>query len=218
MATVRPETTVRSTKTSAAGARVLFVGDDHALLAAFKRGDRGAAAALFDRYAELVGRTIARILGTSSDLSDVVQEAFVRMLRSAHLVRDPQALPEWVIRVAVCTAADELRARKRRRWLLLEPPSDAEPVGTSADVEGREAVRATYAVLDELSVEERTAFTLRFIDGMDLQRVAASCDCSLATIKRRLERAEARFRALARRHAVLAGWLSQGGARAEEGP
>jgi RNA polymerase sigma-70 factor (ECF subfamily) len=189
---------------------VSFAGDDHALLRAFGQGDRGAAAALFDRYAALVERTIARILGSDSELADAVQEAFVRMLRSASSVRDPQALPEWVIRVAVCTAVDALRRRRRRRWLLLEPAESIEPDAAEVDLEGREALKATYAVLDRLSIDDRTVFALRFIEGMELRQVAAACDCSLATVKRRLERAEARFAILARKHPALVKWMADG--------
>jgi len=208
-----PHAEPRMSKASPIPARwapVSFVGDDHALLRALERGDRGAAAALFDRYAALVERTIARILGADTELSDAVQEAFVRMLRSVRSVRDPQALPEWVIRVAVHTAADTLRRRRRRRWLLLEPTESFVDDGTEADLEGREALRATYAVLDQLSVDDRAVFALRIIDGMELRQVAAACDCSLATVKRRLDRAEARFALLARKHPALGGRLSAG--------
>jgi RNA polymerase sigma-70 factor (ECF subfamily) len=189
-------------------APVTFAGDDHALLRAFTRGDRGAAAALFDRYAPLVERTIARILGADSELADAVQEAFIRMMRSAHSIRDPQALPEWVIRVAVCTAVDTLRSRRRRRWLTFGPTESVEPDGAEPDLEGREALKATYAVLDQLSAEDRAVFALRIIEGMELRQVAAACDCSLATVKRRLGRAEARFAILARKQPALGNWLA----------
>lgn len=190
-------------------APVSFAGDDHALLRALGRGDQGAAAALFDRYAPLVERTIARILGADTELSDAVQESFVRMLRSVNAIRDPQAMPEWVIRVAVCTAIDTIRRRRRRRWLLLEPTEAPVEDGVEADFDGREELQATYAVLDQLSVDERAVFALRIIDGMELQQVAAACDCSLATVKRRLARAEARFTLLARKHPALAKRLAQ---------
>jgi RNA polymerase sigma-70 factor (ECF subfamily) len=197
-------------------AQVSFAGDDHALLRAFGRGDRGAAAALFDRYAALVERTIARILGADSELADAIQEAFVRMLHSAHAIRDPQALPEWVIRVAVRTAVDTLRRRRRRRWLMLDPTESIEPDGVEADLEGREALQATYAILDRLPIDERTVFALRYLEGMELRQVAAACECSLATVKRRIERAEARFVLLARRHPALQAWMADG-ARWREG-
>jgi RNA polymerase sigma-70 factor (ECF subfamily) len=74
----------------------------------------------------------------------------------------------------------------------------------------RDALRATYAALDALPADERVAFALRFIDGMELTEVAAACETSLATIKRRLARAEDRFEAEARKHPALEAWIDGG--------
>ncbi|MEZ4313044.1 MAG: sigma-70 region 4 domain-containing protein [Polyangiaceae bacterium] len=82
----------------------------------------------------------------------------------------------------------------------------------AADKEVRGALEATYAVLGELPADERIAFALRFIEGMELTEVAASCGVSLATIKRRIGRAEGRFVEKARRHPILAGRV-EGGTR-----
>ncbi|MEZ4298352.1 MAG: sigma-70 region 4 domain-containing protein [Polyangiaceae bacterium] len=69
---------------------------------------------------------------------------------------------------------------------------------------GAGALEATYAVLGELPADERIAFALRFIEGMELTEVAASCGVSLATVKRRIGRAEGRSVEKARQHPILA--------------
>jgi RNA polymerase sigma-70 factor (ECF subfamily) len=51
---------------------------------------------------------------------------------------------------------------------------------------------------------------LRFIDGMELVEVADACSVSLATIKRRLARAQKRFSAMARTYPELDEWVSGG--------
>ena len=55
------------------------------------------------------------------------------------------------------------------------------------------------SILDRLPVDERLAFALRYINGLELVAVAAACDVSLATVKRRLQRAERSFVAAAKR-------------------
>jgi RNA polymerase sigma-70 factor (ECF subfamily) len=188
--------------------QVEFAGDRAALVSALRRGDEGAAAALFHEYASLVERTIGRILGVDDDLPDATQDVFLRALRSVHKLRDPQALTDWLLQITVCTATDWVRKRKRKRWLLFFDPRELEhPRGQDVDELGREALRATYAVLDRLSVEERTVFALRYIDGMELLQLAQACDCSLATVKRRLNRANSRFEALAKHEPALQPWL-----------
>ena len=64
-----------------------------------------------------------------------------------------------------------------------------------------------YAILDELPADARVPFALRFIEGMALDEVAAACDVSLSTAKRRLRRAEERFMKIAAGYPELAEWL-----------
>jgi len=63
--------------------------------------------------------------------------------------------------------------------------------------------------MSSLPSNERVAFSLRRLDGMELKEVAHACGCSLATIKRRLARAEQRFLARAEKHQALVGWLTE---------
>ena len=59
-------------------------------------------------------------------------------------------------------------------------------------------------------VDKFIAFALRFVDGMELVEVAEACEVSLATIKRRLARAQAKFTNIARTYPVLHEWLERG--------
>ncbi len=188
---------------------ISFAGDLRTWVEALVRGDEGAAVAFFHEYVSLVERTIARILGVDSDLADATQDAFIRALRSIHRLRDPQAMTEWVLQIAVCTAADWVRRRQRRNWLTFRDPAEmVNSPASTVDAEAREALRATYAILDKLNIEERTVFALRMMDGMELKEVALACDCSLATVKRRMARAEARFERLAQAYPCLWPWIS----------
>ena len=72
-------------------------------------------------------------------------------------------------------------------------------------------------LLDRLPVEERVAFTLRYIEEMSLEEVAEASGVSLATVKRKLSRAEARFLAAARADATLRTWLERGDRWTTEG-
>jgi RNA polymerase sigma-70 factor (ECF subfamily) len=155
------------------------------------------------------------MLGTDQELSDLVHEVFVRAFESLHRLRDPQAFAGWLRRLAVCAAMDLLRSRRRRRrWLWFLPPEELpEQEAPGVDEATREALRATYEVLDTLPVEDRVAFSLRVLDGMPLADVAVACECSLATVKRRIARAEEAFFRGARRHPALESWVFGPGER-----
>jgi len=179
--------------------------DQAELLRRLQRGERAAAALLFDLHSPGIERILLRTLGSDQELDDLLHEVFVRALQSIQRLRDPEALEGWLRRLAVCAAMDLLRSRSRRRWLRLLPlESLPEPPAPELDDETREAVRITYRVLDRLPVDERVAFSLRVLDGMPLAEVAAACDCSLATVKRRIARAQAAFEQAASTHPALA--------------
>lgn len=193
--------------------RYAFAGDDAALVDGFRRGDPRARSALYDRYAEHVHRVLYRLIGFHRDLADLHHDVFVRALGSLPNLEDPSALKGWLTTIAVHVARSSITRRKRRSWLWFLPSEELPEVESgAASGEVLDALRATYAVLDALPVEERIAFALRFIDGMELTEVAAACETSLATIKRRLARACARFGAEARKQPVLEAWL-EGGTR-----
>lgn len=191
---------------------------DHAIMEGIHRGEAAAATALYHKYEALVKRTLVRILGFDSELADMVQETFIRVLGSTRRLRDPQALPSWILRIAVCTASDLIRKRRNRRWLRLfaEPnveefPLDHLHLESETDVAAREALRATYAILNSMPISDRLAFTLRRFEGLELTQVALACSCSLATVKRRVSRAEAYFLKQAPKYPELNDWLDEKG-------
>ena len=59
---------------------------------------------------------------------------------------------------------------------------------------------------EQLPAKERVVFALRFIEGMDVTEVAALCEISPATVKRRTQSAQERFWRLAGRDPVLKEW------------
>lgn len=192
-------------------------------------GDPTAPALLFDRHAAHVERVLRRVLG-SIEHADLVSEVFLRAIdraeRLQHLEED-NALVRWLTRIAVFTARERLRSERRRRWLV--PFSSLRPDGLQLDVESgalsptpleeleaRDGLRRLFALLDKFPVDERLPFTLRYLQDMELADVAEACGVSLATCKRRLARADARFVPMARRDPVLSRWLESGTRWAEK--
>jgi RNA polymerase sigma-70 factor (ECF subfamily) len=165
---------------------------------------------LYDRAAEQVNRLVRRLIGPDPDQDDLVNEVFLRMLRNIETLRDPTRFHGWVNRVTVNTVRDWLRKRKVRRRHQATPRELDELVGSTAASETRYLAIRTLRLLDRLPVDQRLAFSIRHLDQLPLPQVAELCDCSLATIKRRLAKAEKRFYALARRDPLLCELLEQG--------
>jgi len=192
--------------------RVPFIGDDEALAIALKAGQPGAREALYDRYAPHVRRVIVRTLGTNADLQDHLHNVFIEAFSATSGIRDGSKLKAWLTSVTVYTAIAHIRRRVRRRWLVFAPPEELPPIPVPGlDEEKRQALTQVYEVLDRMPIRERMPFTLRVIDGMPLQEVADACEVSLATIKRRIDKARHRFMVMARNYPLLEELIEQEG-------
>jgi RNA polymerase sigma-70 factor, ECF subfamily len=186
------------------------------LVCALRAGEPWAERALLEQHTDHMERILTRILGGHADLDDLVQEVFVRAFERVEQLREPRALRGWLTAIAVYVAREAVRAKRRRRWLLFLPQEETpELAAPAASHEARAALRAFYEVVACFDPDVRSAFTLRFVEGMELSEIAAACGVSLATIKRRLRSAEADFTTRCKAHDALADWLDEGSRRQE---
>jgi RNA polymerase sigma-70 factor (ECF subfamily) len=151
---------------------------------------------LFERFAPYVARIGLRLLGREADVDDLIQDVFIAALRQRHQVRAPEAFRSWLAIIAVRTARRYLRKRRLRAMVGLDtlPPS-LELRDPSISPERRALLSRVYVALDRIPVDQRIAWTLRYVEGEKLEDVAERCGCSLATAKRRIAAAHGRLEA-----------------------
>lgn len=155
-----------------------------------------------------------RMLGSSVDAEDAVQECMVRAWRSLEGFDGRSSLRTWLYRIAtnVCLDAlsdrarrerptelrphgspDELlEARPRTHWL--EPIAEARAIPSDADPSERLALRqslrlAFVAALQHLPPKQRAALVLTEVLGWSASEVADSLDTSVPAINSALQRA-----------------------------
>ena len=189
---------------SAAVRVVPWRGTDAELVALAGAGGPKFAAAVYDRFGSDINRLVRHLLGRDEDLDDLVHDCFMAVMRGMGRVRDPAALQGWMASVTVNTVRSHLRKRRVRRLWSTGGEALTEAPARGVDHEARQLLAATYAVLDRLATDERLAFVLRHVEQRPLAEVAELCGCSLATIKRRLSRADQRFARHASKHPILA--------------
>ena len=195
----------------AAVTRLAVARNDGDIVAGLRQGQGWAKSALFDKYAPDVRRVLGHVLGADQELPDLIHDVFVRVLESLSRLEQPDHLRSWIVTIAVRTGRERIRLRRRRRWLSFLAPEEMPTTAVEADDPSfREAVRAMYRALETLDDDDRIALTLRSLAGLELTEVADACGVSLATIKRRLAHAEARFLLLASGDPALSEWLKGG--------
>jgi RNA polymerase sigma-70 factor (ECF subfamily) len=164
--------------------------DDLELAGGLVRGEAWAATAVWNNHSPMVFAFLRRALGPDVEVEDLTQDVFLRVFSKVHELRDLGALRSFIFSVAVRSMKWELRKRRVRRIFQLRgfdemPEVPVPPI----DPQSREALRHFYAILDRLGAQERAAFALRHLEGMTLEEIAEALGISLATVKRRLERA-----------------------------
>ncbi|EYF07755.1 RNA polymerase sigma factor [Chondromyces apiculatus] len=185
----------------------LAQADDAAIARATAEGHPAAPGVAWDRFSPLVRGLLRRTLGPSTDVEDQVQEVFLRFFRQIDTLREPARVRSFLIGITVRVAGTEIRKRRVRRWLRLTDTGAVPEEPTTVDEDAREALARLYAILDAMSADERLAFVLRHVEGLELTDVAAGLDVSLATAKRRLSRATAKVFARVERDPILAAYL-----------
>ncbi len=147
---------------------------------------------LYRRHAPWVRRVLVRVAGFRPEVDDLLQEVFVVAFRSLGQLRESAAFRSWLLQIATYVARNHLRSKRRWSWIRLGEDEDdvAAPI---ADESTRLATRATYRILAKMDPDEQTAFALRYFEQLELTEVAEACGVSLATIKRRLDRAQEAF-------------------------
>jgi RNA polymerase sigma-70 factor (ECF subfamily) len=148
-------------------------------------------AVAYRRYAPYVAKIGMRILGRRDEIDDFVQDVFLSVHRNLASLREPGAIKSWLAKLAVHEATRRLRRQRLRRWFGLDAMPDYVDIADAvASPEQRTLLTHVFRLLDALPPEDRVAWALRYIEGETMVRVAALCDCSLSTAKRRVANAE----------------------------
>jgi RNA polymerase sigma-70 factor (ECF subfamily) len=172
-------------------------------------GAPGAARALYERFSGDINGIVWRVLGADSEHDDVVQLVFTNVFRNLSQIQDPDRLRSWIAGVAVRTSRNEIRRRKRHRFLSF----GNDGIEKAAEIEAydsRELIRRVHRILDRLPADLQVVFVLRFVEERPLLEVAELAGCSVATVKRRIKKARERFEVHARKDPDLAGRIPGG--------
>jgi RNA polymerase sigma-70 factor (ECF subfamily) len=158
------------------------------------RGERWAEEAFYRRHAAQVLTLAQRLLGNSWDAEDVTQDTFVTAFAIWSQLRDLERARSWLMQIAVRKVHRQFRRRRLLRLLGLDRNADDLPLDVLAREDVSAEARSELMVLDSalklLAPKLKIPWMLRYIEGLPLEEVAEKCDCSLATVKRRIADAQ----------------------------
>lgn len=169
--------------------------EDATLVARALTGERWAKEAIFRRHVEYVMALSLRLLRDQAEAEDIVQDTFVDAFTQLRQLQAPDRLRAWLAGIAVHKAHRRFRRRRLLSLFGLRPAADWVGLEDTARADVPPEARAELgyldAVLSTLREEIRAAWILRHVEGYRFEEIAALCQCSLATAKRRVARAHA---------------------------
>jgi len=190
-----------------------------AALARARAGDDEAFRELTDPHRRELQLHCYRILGSTQDAEDMVQETLLAAWRGLEAFEGRASVRAWLYRIATNRCLNALRARSRRPreiqtmsdspeptgriepiWLepypdvLLEGIPDRSP-GPAARYEARESIELAFIVaLQALPPRQRAVLVLRDVLGFRNAEVAAMLGTGATSVKGALQRARAALR------------------------
>jgi len=176
--------------------------EDVRLMRLVSEGDTSAFEELVERHQALVAGTVARMLGSNSDVEDIAQQVFIRVWKSASRYVPRAKFTTWLLKITRNLVFNELRRTKRRAQVPLESEASADepalkdesnpaPDASLLEVELRKAIEEAIMHLPET---QRMAMVLRRYEQLSYEQIAEVLDLSVPAVKSVLFRARTELR------------------------
>jgi RNA polymerase sigma-70 factor, ECF subfamily len=177
--------------------------EDVRLMQLVGRGDTAALEELIERHQSLVAGTVARMLGSNSDVEDIAQQVFIRVWKSARRYVPRAKFTTWLLKITRNLVFNELRRSKRHAHVPLQTNPGAEefPVkdevnpGPDAALLETELQQAIEQAITQLPESQRMALILRRYEQLSYEEISEVLDLSVPAVKSVLFRARTELRA-----------------------
>lgn len=157
----------------------------------------------FDEVVELyrprIFRYLAGTLGDRDLAETLTQDCLLRAWNAREQFRGESSLMTWLTRIAVNLVRDHMRSKRMRFWQKTRSEDmEAMDLGEwladdhstpEQSLLAREQVGAVWSAVEQLTMNQRTVFLLRFIEELELSQIAEATGMNENTVKSHLYRA-----------------------------
>ncbi|MDO9395343.1 MAG: RNA polymerase sigma factor [Herbiconiux sp.] len=156
-------------------------------------GDVRAFEVIVRRHGGLMRAYATRILGSNSEVDDVVQESFITAWRKLPDLADLDKLRPWLMRITNHRAIDRIRARHDER--PIEDWDRPAPTDQGPDRQAEASSRRDHllAVLDTLPEAQRQCWMMKEAGGFSYDEIAEELGVPPSTVRGLLARARRRL-------------------------
>ena len=140
---------------------------------------------IYNRHVDTVYRLCYSYMKNANDTEDMVQETFLRLIRSGKVFENQQHEKAWLIVTASNLCKDQLK----RWWRKTVPLEEQVTVADSPDRD-RDILQAVVS----LPADYKAVVYLYYYEGYTTQQIAKFLHCRESTVRSRLTRARKKLR------------------------
>lgn len=169
-------------------------------------GDPEELTKMVHQFSDPIYRVALRMLNDPAEAEDVLQETFIKALRSLKKFEGRSKLSTWLYRIAVNESLMLIRKRKPEIPITQDDNDDQDNAGISvsqivdwcclpeSEFLSNETREVLNAAIQKLSENLRTVFILRDIEGLSIIETSQALELTETNVKTRLLRARMKLR------------------------
>jgi len=182
------------------------------IVESLKNGNVDALKFIMDLYQNNIFTTAYRMIGSYEDALEVTQDVFFNLFRYIKNFRGKSSLLTYIYRIALNMSKDRIKAlsRRKNRLTFSIDEEDAETKmktelidsnpGQDIKIQEKEFLNTLELKLGELSIEYKQVIVMRYVDELSYEEIADILNCSIGTVKSRLNRARSELKKRMRKY------------------
>jgi len=155
-----------------------------------KENDAQAFRKLVEAYQPMVYSLAFRLLCNADDAKDIVQETFIKAWRQIHSFNTQLKFSTWLYSITAHHCYDKLRKEKRHGTLRLDDQQLVQTIISNEDLEKTlieaDMAKLITALTTELTPKQKLVFTLRDLEGLEIEEIKTITSLSAEKIKSNL--------------------------------
>ncbi|HUV40358.1 MAG TPA: sigma-70 family RNA polymerase sigma factor [Sedimentisphaerales bacterium] len=151
-----------------------------------QREDKEALEEMIRLFERQILYYIRRLVENETDAWNILQETWIKVIRSIKQIREPKKLPAWLYSIARKTAISHLRAEYSKE-AVFDCTRDIAGIQDNAEENlSFENAEQVHYGLSKISLPHREVLTLFFLQDLTLEQIADVLNISIGTVKSRL--------------------------------
>ena len=170
------------------------------LIEQLQQGEPEAFRRVVDLYQDMVYNTVFSIVQNEADAEDITQEVFVQVHQSVKLFKGNSKFSTWLYRITIAKSLDfEKRKKRKKRFAFVQSLFGEKEEAVNHPIEfnhpgvlleNKEKAGELFKALQQIPNNQRIAFTLSKIEGLNNQEIAAIMNTSFYAVESLLARAK----------------------------